>query len=42
MLDKDEEKELEIPNGKKIKKNFVGANMTNKSFKKTVRYHSKK
>ena len=29
MLDKDEEKELEIPNGKKIKKNFVGANMFN-------------
>ncbi len=29
LLDKDEEKELEIPNGKKIKKNFVGANMFN-------------
>lgn len=29
LLDKDEEKELEISNGKKIKKNFVGANMFN-------------
>lgn len=29
LLDRDEQRELEIPNGKRIKKNFVGANMFN-------------